>query len=119
MGIYFGDKFFGFRCSLITESDTGEDEMVYENKFDNLDNEISEQIMKQLSTFNDSKHIFHIYDSFTDTYDDTCEIGYMWRLIEKKYLLEYLNSVIIKNNKEKLLLEQRERCGIKPYQKTG
>ena len=118
MGIYFGDKFFGFRCSLITESDTG-DEMVYENKFDNLDNEISEQIMKQLSTFNDPKHIFHIYDSFTDTYGDTSEIGYMWRLIEKKYLLEYLNSVIIKNNKEKLLLEQRERCGIKPYQKTG
>jgi len=110
MGIYFGDKFFGFRCSLITET-------VYENKFDNLDNELSEQLVKQLSTFNDPNHIFHIYDSFTDTYGDTSEIGYMWRLIDKKYLLAYLNSLIIKNNKDKLLLEQRERCGIKPYQK--
>lgn len=116
MGVYFGDKFFGFRCFLVRNEIT---ETVYEKKFDNLDNEISEEIVNLLSTLNDPNHTFHIYDSFTDTYDNTCEIGYMWRLIDKKYLLEYLNSVIIKNNKEKLLLEQRERCGIKPYQKIG
>ena len=102
MGIYFGDNFFGFRCSLITETGDETTETVYENKFDNLDNEISEQIVKQLSTFNDPKHIFHIYDSFTDTYGDTGEIGYMWRLIEKKYLLKYLNSFIIENKKQEL-----------------
>jgi hypothetical protein len=112
MGIYYGDKFFGFRCSFVGDEIT---EMVYENKFDNLDNEISEQIVKLLSTtFNDPKHIFHIYDSFSDTYDMS-DHGYMWRLIEKKYLLEYLNSLIIDLNKEKLLNEQRERCGITPY----
>lgn len=115
MGIYYGDKFFGFRCSLVGDEIT---EMVYENKFDNLDNEMAE-IVKLLSTFNDPKHIFHIYDSFSDTYDmNDMKIGYMWRLIEKKYLLEYLNSLIIENNKEKLLNEQRERCGITPYKKT-
>lgn len=111
MGIYFGDKFFGFRCSLVVDEIT---EIVYEKKFDNLDNEIAEQIVKLLSTFNDPKHIFHIYDSFTDTYDmsNMSKIGYMWRLIEKKYLLEYLNSLIIENNKEKLLNERRKYLGI-------
>ena len=113
MGIYFGDKFFGFRCSLVDDEIT---ETIYENKFDNLDNEMIEKIIQLLSSFNDPKHIFHIYDSFIDSYDGvSSEISYMWRLIEKEFLLEYLNMLIIKNNKEQLLKEQRERCGIKPY----
>ena len=113
MGIYFGDKFFGFRCSYITET-------VYENKFDNLDIEMTEKIIQLLSTFNDPDHIFHIYDSFTDTYDGvmSSEISYMWRPIGKKYLLEYLNSLIVQNIKDILLNQQRERCGITPYKKV-
>jgi hypothetical protein len=112
MGIYFGESFFGFRCSFIRDEIN---ETVYEIKFDNLDNEKSEQIIKLLSTFNDSTHIFHIYDSFIDTYDEVFEEQYMWRLIEKKNLTEYLKSFIKKNNEQHLLDEQRERCGIIPY----
>lgn len=115
MGIYFGDKFFGFRCSYIRDEIT---ETVYENKFDNLDIEMTEKIIQLLSTFNDPDHIFHIYDSFTDTYDgvmSSSEISYMWRPIGKTYLLEYLNSLIVQNLKDWKLNEQRERCGITPY----
>jgi hypothetical protein len=114
MGVYYGDKFFGFRCSLICDETT---EIVYEIKFDNLDNEMVERIQELLSTYDNPKYIFHIYDSYTDTYGDVFDINYMWRLIEKKYLNEYLKSVIMENNKTKLLLEQRERCGITPYKK--
>ena len=112
MGVYFGDKFFGFRCSLIGDEIT---ETVYEIKFENLDIEMVERIQELLSNFNDKKNIFHIYDSYTDSYGDVFDISYMWRLIERKYLNEYLESFIMKNNKMKLLNEQRERLGIKMY----
>ena len=115
MGIYYGDKFFGFRCSLVGDEAT---ETVYENKFDNLDNEMVERIQELLTTYDNQKYIFHIYDSYTDSYGDVFDINYMWRLIEKKYLNEYLKSVIMENNKTKLLLEARERCGITPYKKS-
>ena len=115
MGIYYGDKFFGFRCSLVGDEAT---EIVYEIKFDNLDNEMVERIQEQLTTYDNPKYIFHIYDSYTDTYGVVFDISYMWRLIERKYLNEYLKSVIMENNKTKLLLEARERCGITPYKKS-
>ena len=114
MGIFFGEKLFGFRCSLVSDEIT---EIVFEIQFENLDNEIIKQIIQKLSTFDNPKHVFHIYDSFTDTYGDIGEIGYMWRIIEKTYLNKYLDGLIIENDKMKLLNEQRERCGIRPYKK--